>query len=147
MITRSGVGRLPRCSTWGHTLASVLWWLVSSLTLALAMRLDAAESTFAGDWKCECSTLSIMVEGQHVTALSTGPTRLISGTISADGRTLDAQWSQAPSFSPPRDAGRFVLTLAADGASFTGRWGYDIKTDGGPLNGRRVGVPTTSVKV
>ena len=47
----------------------------------------------------------------------------------ATGDTLVGTWSEAPSYSPPNDAGDIQFTMSADGQSFTGIWRYGSSGD------------------
>ena len=64
--------------------------------------------------------------GNQVTATYTYDDGRITGTVS--GNTLTGTWSESPSYQPPDDAGDIVLTMAADGNSFTGNWRYGTST-------------------
>jgi len=47
---------------------------------------------------------------------------VLAGT--AEGATLSGSWMQGPSYRAPEDLGEFEFTMAADCASFGGRWRY-----------------------
>ena len=94
---------------------------------------------WSGSWHCE--QWGELVLSQTGTAVA-GSYEHDSGKIeaSASGNTLVGRWSEAPSYTPPSDAGDVELTMSADGRSFTGRWRYGNSGDwDGSWNGRRTG--------
>ena len=88
----------------------------------------ASEGTgpWSGSWDSDWGMMQFTQSGNQVTATYTHGVGRIRGTVS--GNTLTGTWSQSPSYQPPDDAGDVVLTMAADGNSFTGTWRYGINT-------------------
>lgn len=84
--------------------------------------------TFLGTWQTtsDFGKLEINLAGLRVSGTYTHDNGKIEGTLSADGKTLTGTWSEAPSYKPPQDAGKFILKLADDGQSFSGRWWYGL---------------------
>jgi len=91
-----------------------------------------------GDWKTEqWGKLYLFQEGNKVTGEYEHDNGKLVGAVS--GGTLTGTWSEAPSYSPPDDAGDVELTMAPGGNSFTGRWRYGSSGDwDGTWNGVRI---------
>ncbi len=92
----------------------------------------AAPTPWAGSWDSDWGIMEFTQTGDQVTGTYTHDNGKIKGTVS--GNTLTGTWSESPSYSPPKDAGDFVITIAADGKSFAGNWRYGSGTgkwDGG----------------
>lgn len=81
---------------------------------------------WSGSWDSNWGTMQFTQSGDQVTATYTHNDGRITGTVS--GNTLTGTWSESPSYQPPDDAGDVVLTLSADGKSFTGNWRYGSNT-------------------
>ena len=81
---------------------------------------------WSGSWDSDWGTMQFTQSGNEVTATYTHDEGRIKGTVS--GNTLTGTWSESPSYQPPDDAGDVVLTMAANGNSFTGNWRYGINT-------------------
>ena len=69
---------------------------------------------FEGEWRLAQNGTS--VSGSYLDGKG-----LVSGTV--DGNVLRGAWKEAPSYSPPFDAGRFTVTLSPDCNFFDGTWG------------------------
>jgi hypothetical protein len=76
----------------------------------------------AGTWQTKWGKMVIVQNGNSITGTYEHDKGKISGTI--NGNKLSGNWSEAPSYQPPNDAGEFEFTLSADGKSFTGHWRY-----------------------
>jgi hypothetical protein len=89
----------------------------------------AGDCSWTGTWDVGWSgtssggaTMTLLQNGDVVTGGYNYQDGTIAGTTS--GLVLTGTWSEAPSHSPPDDAGPIEFTLAADCGSFSGRWGY-----------------------
>ncbi len=51
----------------------------------------------------------------------------IEGTV--QGNVWKGKWSEAPSYSEPRDKGDVELELSKDGTSWSGKWRYGSSGD------------------
>jgi hypothetical protein len=78
---------------------------------------------WSGTWDSNWGQMTLSQSGNQVTGSYAHDTGRISGTVT--GNMLSGQWSEAPSYAPPDDAGDVEFTLSADGQSFTGHWRYD----------------------
>ena len=87
--------------------------------------------SFAGRWNTNWGLMEITVVGNKVYGHYEHDQGKIEGTLSADGRTVEGIWSEAPTYKPPKDSGKFRLTLSDDGDSFTASWGYGDSATGG----------------
>jgi hypothetical protein len=85
-----------------------------------------APTPWTGSWDSSWGVMELTQNGDKVTGTYPHDTGKITGTVS--GNTLTGTWSESPSYSPPKDAGDFVITLAGDGESFTGNWRYGSGT-------------------
>jgi hypothetical protein len=83
---------------------------------------SAAPTPWAGEWNSDWGIMTFSQNGDQVTGTYTHDNGKVKGTVK--GNTLTGTWSESPSYSPPNDAGDFVITIAADGKSFTGQWKY-----------------------
>jgi hypothetical protein len=91
-----------------------------------------APTPWSGSWDSDWGIMEFTQNGDKVTGTYTHDNGKIEGTVS--GNTLTGTWSESPTYKPPKDAGDFVITLAADEKSFTGNWRYGSgsgKWDGG----------------
>jgi len=79
-------------------------------------------ATWGGNWKTNWGTLTIVQSGSRLTGSYTHDKGKLVATVS--GLTATGTWSESPTYKGPKDAGAFVLTLAADGKSFAGHWRY-----------------------
>jgi hypothetical protein len=89
-----------------------------------------AWNTNWGDMTCMASSISVHCEYTHDQGK-------IEATLLKDGRTLEGQWSESPSYAPPQDAGRVTLTISDDGKSMSGDWSYGQGASEGPWTGTR----------
>jgi predicted nucleic acid-binding Zn ribbon protein len=100
-----------------------------------------SQSLWQGKWQTNWGVMTITVSGDRATGTYVHDSGKISGTISKDGKTLEGTWSEAPSYNAPSDAGRAVLTLSADGNSFSGTYWYGKDGAGGSWSGKRIAQP------
>ncbi len=119
-----------------RAIAAALFIGVLSCCLALTAS-AGADAGFAGKWETNLGVLEIQVKGTGLTGLFPAANRRIDGRVSADGRTFDGRWAAPPTFAPPQDAGRVVVTLSADGSRFSGKWFSGDTGAGGILEGKR----------
>lgn len=66
--------------------------------------------------------MKLTQSGATVTGTYTHDKGKITGTVK--GNALIGNWSEAPSYLEPGDAGDVELELSEDGNSFSGRWRY-----------------------
>jgi hypothetical protein len=83
--------------------------------------------TWSGTWSSEWGTMVLTQTGSNVKGTYVHDQGHIAGTISGD--ELIGRWNEAPTRQGPNDAGEVVLTMSADGKSYTGRWNYDGSAD------------------
>lgn len=83
----------------------------------------ALATTWSGQWSSEWGTMVLAQSGARVEGTYPHDQGHILGTVS--GGVFTGRWDEAPSRAGPGDAGAVILTMAADGKSFTGRWNYD----------------------
>lgn len=69
---------------------------------------------FEGQWR-------LAQNGTSVTGSYLDGRGLVSGTL--DGPVLRGTWREAPTYSPPFEAGHFTITISADCGGFVGTWG------------------------
>lgn len=69
---------------------------------------------FEGEWRLAQSGTS--VSGSYLDGKG-----IVSGTV--DGDVLRGEWKEAPTYSPPFEAGHFTVTMSADCRAFNGTWG------------------------
>ncbi|MBN1880736.1 MAG: hypothetical protein JW885_01070 [Deltaproteobacteria bacterium] len=87
-------------------------------------------TTFGGGWNTDWwGRLNLTVSGNSVSGTYEESAGRVTGTLSADGKTIDGWWSEAPDYDPPGSAGKFVLTLSANAQSFTGWWCFGNSTE------------------
>jgi choice-of-anchor C domain-containing protein len=100
---------------------------------------DQSNLGFQGTWSSNWGEMQLQQNqnGSQVTGVYTHDKGKISGTLSPDGKTYTAWWSEYPTYAPPRDAGRTILTLSQDGKTFDGVWGYDQSLKDGDWKGAR----------
>jgi hypothetical protein len=92
---------------------------------------------FTGTWDTNWGEMTCNANGASVHCEYTWDQGRIDATLSADGRTMDGQWAESPSYSPPDDGGRVTFTLSEDGNAIDGYWWYGQNTDGGTWTGTR----------
>ena len=69
---------------------------------------------FEGEWR-------LVQNGQSVSGGYLDGKGIVSGTV--DGNVLRGQWKEAPTYSPPFEAGHFAVTMLPDCSGFVGTWG------------------------
>jgi hypothetical protein len=77
--------------------------------------------------------MTCSVDGQKLNCNYAMDAGKIEGTLGSDGKTMEGNWSESPSCTPPTNGGRMTLTLSADGNTITGTWGYGQDGEGGVL--------------
>ena len=93
---------------------------------------------FAGQWDTNEGKLTCSVDGTHVHCDYPHDQGRIDATLSADGRTMEGQWAEWPSYSPPADGGRVSFTLSEDGNAISGDWSYGDGPSAGSWTGTRI---------
>lgn len=86
----------------------------------------SAPTPWTGSWDSNWGVIELTQNGDKVTGTYPHDSGKISGTVS--GNTMTGTWSESPSYSPPKDGGDLVLTIADDGKSFGGNWRYGSGT-------------------
>jgi hypothetical protein len=95
--------------------------------------------TLEGRWNTDWwGVLTININGSSATGTYVENQGRISGTLSADGRTIRGWWSEAPSYQRPEDAGIFNITISPDGRSISGGWHLGEDEHEFKLTGTRV---------
>ena len=92
---------------------------------------------FEGTWDTNWGIMTCSVIGTSVHCEYTWDQGRIDAVLSADGRTMNGQWAEAPSYAPPDDGGRVTFTLSGDGNTINGSWWYGQDSGGGPWTGTR----------
>ena len=69
---------------------------------------------FEGEWRLAQNGTS--VSGSYLDGKG-----IVSGTI--DGAVLRGEWKEAPTYSPPFEAGHFIVTMTSNCGGFVGTWG------------------------
>jgi hypothetical protein len=92
------------------------------LALPLASSAQTA-NTWTGNWNTSYGEMTLTQSGAQVTGNYILDDGHVTGTVS--GNVLTGRWDEAPTRTGPNDAGPLRFTMAADGESFTGVWGYD----------------------
>jgi hypothetical protein len=100
---------------------------------------------FQGKWNSNWGTLEFKVNGVKVEGNYTHDKGIIKATLTGDKKTMEGQWLESPSYSPPGDGGKVTFTLSPDGDTITGKWGYGDNLNGGDWTGTRVKDVTTPV--
>lgn len=97
--------------------------------------------SFAGSWETnEFGSISFVIVGSDVVGTCSKNLGGMKGTISSDGTKITGKWSRFPTYSSPKDAGKFEITISNDGKSFSGKYcnGTDDKTKSDKsLNGKK----------
>jgi hypothetical protein len=78
-----------------------------------------------GTWQTNFGMMTLQTNGANVTGayqdLDHGILDgRVAGTLSADHLTLTGVWSQAPTYAPPNDAGKFVIKMTLNGEFWGG---------------------------
>lgn len=92
---------------------------------------------FEGVWETNWGEMTCRVDGVMVHCNYTWDQGRIDALLSADGKTMEGQWAESPSYSPPEDGGRVTFSLSPDGNSIDGYWWYGQDRDGGAWTGVR----------
>lgn len=69
---------------------------------------------FEGEWR-------LAQNGSEVSGSYLDGKGILSGTV--DGDVLNGEWKEAPTYSPPFEAGHFTVTMSSDCSGFVGTWG------------------------
>jgi hypothetical protein len=83
---------------------------------------SAPGGIWAGTWETTYGTMVLTQTGSNVSGTYEHSNGHIIGTVS--GNVLTGTWSEAPTYTPPDDAGDVVLTISPSGTTFTGGWRY-----------------------
>lgn len=79
---------------------------------------------FSGSWETtDFGTVSFIITGSDVVATCTKNLAGMKGKLSSNGTKITGSWAKFPTYSSPNDAGKFEITVSADGKSFIGKWG------------------------
>lgn len=77
---------------------------------------------WSGMWETDWGKLTLYQVGDKVTGNYEHDQGKVVGYVK--GNILVGTWSEAPSYSAPKDAGDLKWVLAGDGKSFSGNWCY-----------------------
>jgi len=125
---------------------SMLYFRMIILVLSLVFLISFASAAcdYSGTWVTNWGDMTITQSGQYGEIIS-GSYVHDSGKITGrlSGSTVTGKWSEAPTYSGPRDAGGFVFKFN-DCNSFSGTYGYDQATSGSTWSGTRKSGPTSS---
>jgi hypothetical protein len=83
---------------------------------------SAPTDGWTGTWSTTYGMMYLTQTGNQVTGTYEHSNGHIVGTVS--GNVLTGTWSEAPTYSPPDNAGDVQLTISSDGKTFTGGWRY-----------------------
>lgn len=83
---------------------------------------DTVSGPWAGTWDTNWDDMVLAQNGNQVSGTYGHDNGKISGTVSGD--TFSGWWSEAPSYSPPDDAGSVELTMGPEHQTISGRWRY-----------------------
>jgi hypothetical protein len=75
-----------------------------------------------GIWSATWGEMYLFQSGSGVTGNYTWDDGRLEGSLS--GSTFTGRWTEAPSYSEPRDAGDVEFTFSKDCTSFSGKWRY-----------------------
>jgi hypothetical protein len=82
---------------------------------------EKKSSLFAGSWETgEFGTVTFIITGDKVVGTCSKNLGGITGKLSSDGTKITGAWARFPTYSSPNDAGNLVITVSADGKSFSG---------------------------
>jgi hypothetical protein len=90
---------------------------------SFALSCSSAPTGWTGTWSTTFETMILTQTGNQVIGDYEHDNGHIEGTVS--GNVLTGTWYEAPTYSPPDDAGDVVLTISPDGNTFSGQWRYD----------------------
>ena len=93
-----------------------------------------SKCTWSGQWNSDFGLMELSQIGNNVDGNYAHDGGHIEGVVS--GNRLVGNWSEAPSYKPPADAGKVELTMTKCG-SFSGNWKYG--SGGGGWNGTWIG--------
>jgi hypothetical protein len=91
---------------------------------------------WTGTWETNYGKVVLQQTENIVTGVYILKEGRIEGQASDD--RLSGQWSEAPSYAPPNDAGEFVIHIDQSGRSFQGKWWKLGSLDGKEWHGRKV---------
>ena len=93
----------------------------------------------AGYYNTSFGQMTLQQQGNQIYGTFSPKNGRIEGTL--EGNVFRGNWSQAPSYQPPNDAGDFAFTFSNDGLAFNGNWryGYQGPWQNSPWNGQRTG--------
>jgi hypothetical protein len=133
------------------------FWLVGLAISAVLVSSPSAPgrssgTTWSGAWTTEWGDMRLAQYGMKVEGTYPHDAGHVVGTVS--GKVFTGRWDEAPMRKGKTDAGALVLTMKADGKSFSGRSNYDgspnswsTEWNGTCVSGRCLtGVPTTCTK-
>ncbi|MGE5405292.1 MAG: hypothetical protein ACM3PP_10205, partial [Candidatus Saccharibacteria bacterium] len=83
--------------------------------------------SWSGTWNTTWGEMKLTQDGSNINGTYVHATGKISGTL--NGRTFTGKWSEAPTYTPPYEAGDVVITISTDGKSMTGKWRYGTSGD------------------
>ena len=86
---------------------------------------------WTGTWDTDFGLMQLSASSSFVSGIYDWDEGYITGSLDATGCTMTGTWNEVPSRSPPDDAGAVVLTIGADGGTFSGVWGYGTSTGNG----------------
>lgn len=80
----------------------------------------AISINWAGTWDTNNGQMVLTQTGNNVTGTYAYRDGQLTGTV--EGNVLTGVWSESPTFTAPNDKGKVVLTMSADGKTFSGHW-------------------------
>lgn len=83
---------------------------------------NLSNCSWTGNWNTYFGNMTLKESGSTVVGTYEADGGRINGTVS--GNKLVGTWSDAPTYSPPTQAGDIEFNLSADCNSFSGRWRY-----------------------
>lgn len=93
-----------------------------SAEVAGASQENPSSCSWTGNWSTRFGNMSLQQIGNMVKGTYDQDGGRIEGSIS--GNKLIGNWSEAPTFSPPGEAGQVVFMLSEDCMNFSGQWRY-----------------------
>lgn len=113
------------------------------LALLCASAVLAQDCDWTGTWDTDFGQMVLQQSSNTVTGTYTSDQGQIQGA--ASGNKLTGTWSEAPSRTPPGDAGDIEFTISDDCNSFSGNWRYDSSGDwSGSWSGTRISGPSAT---
>lgn len=79
-----------------------------------------AVKDWTGTWETNYGKVELRQDAEAVTGVYVMKQGRINGRRSDD--KLVGEWSEAPSYAPPNDAGKFEIHMDPRGTSFKGKW-------------------------